>query len=77
MTQGGSGPRPGAGATGQTTAGEHVTDSIAADEWADTYAAAYDWVMWTARRRWPHHPANDEIWAMSVTSWYHGGRRVT
>lgn len=57
-------PRPGLsrpGATGTTVA-----------EWADTYTSARQWVEWNARRRWPDHPCNDDVWAMSVTSWWHG-----
>lgn len=64
---------------GPGTAQEAIEEAKAslthpADTWATTYRAALLWVAWTARRRWPHHPANDLIWAASVASWWHGGR---
>lgn len=43
--------------------------------WADVYDSAERWVCWTARRRWPTFPANDTIWAASVTDWELHGRR--
>lgn len=38
-------------------------------EFADAYAAALRWVAWNARRRWPDHPTNDDVWALSVAAW--------
>jgi hypothetical protein len=39
----------------------------------DPYDAARLWVAWTARRRWPDYPANDDVWAVSVASWWGDG----
>lgn len=63
---------PGAGATGQVTDGENVSSSVT--EWSAAYADARRWVAWTARRRWPAFPCNDDIWAASVADWHRGGR---
>lgn len=52
---------------------QHNTDdlTVAADpRWNDAYACARLWVAWSARRRWPHHPANDDVWALSAASWW-------
>lgn len=50
------------------------TEASVTDPWADTYRDARRWVAWNARRRWPDFPCNDDIWAASATSWWHGGR---
>jgi hypothetical protein len=44
------------------------------EEWARAFAAAMAWVQWSARRRWPAHTVNDQIWAASVADWECGGR---
>lgn len=64
--------RPTGETAGQVTTGEEVTASVT--DWAETYRAARCWVRWTARRRWPDFPCNDEIWAASVADWARGGR---
>lgn len=66
------GPRPAKSGPQETTGGD-VTASVT-DPWAETYRDAERWVSWTGRRRWPDLGTNDQIWAMSVTSWWHGGR---
>lgn len=65
--------RPAGNGAALTTAGEAVPAKVT-DPWAETYADAERWVSWTARRRWPTFAVNDQVWAMSVTDWYHGGR---
>lgn len=62
-------PRPG-GSEGTVTAGEAVPNRVT--EWADAYEAAKLWVRWTGRRRYPDAPTNDEVWAMSIASWWCG-----
>jgi hypothetical protein len=49
-----------------------LTSSVA--QWRDTFEVAQLWVRDCARERWPGHPTNDGVWAMSATSWWHGGR---
>jgi hypothetical protein len=63
VTNGEGGPRE------KTANAQQHTSSPIVTEWADTYEDARRWVAWTARRRWPTYPVNDDIWAMSVTSW--------
>ncbi len=48
-------------------------DATTVPTWSDTFTAAQTWIRWTARRRWPHFPANDDVWALSITAWEHGG----
>lgn len=65
--------RPAGNGAAFTTAGEAVSTSVT-DPWADTYHDAQRWVAWTARRRWPDFPTNDDVWAASAASWWLGGR---
>lgn len=43
--------------------------------WDTAYAEALDWVKTVGRKRWPHFPCNDELWAVSIAAWRLGLRR--
>jgi hypothetical protein len=73
MTSDNENARPAANGTGAKQAGD-LDASVA--QWAEVYECADRWVRWTARRRWPTHLVNDQVWAMSVTSWELHGRRA-
>lgn len=64
--------RPAGNGTGGEQVGETTTSVI--DPWAETYRDARRWVAWTARRRWPGFPCNDDLWAASAADWWHNGR---
>jgi hypothetical protein len=46
-------------------------------DWADTFECAQLWVAWNGRRRWPAFAYNDDLWALSVAAWHHGGRSAS
>lgn len=37
--------------------------------WPKAYAEAQEWVRTVGRHRWPDHPTNDEVWAISIADW--------
>lgn len=54
------------------TEADQANTTVAPELWACTYDSARLWVKWSARRQWPQFAANDDVWALSVASWWHG-----